>query len=129
MATFQDEASFSQATFGRGTWFEGVIFGGAASFDATFQGGTWLGGAVIGDDAWFADATFQDDALFGEAHVLHFDDLDLDRWWPDGWTVRPDPTDPRPARWSLRGRERAQAGGPPVRPHRYAVTDRGGVAR
>jgi hypothetical protein len=26
--------------------------------------------------------------------VLHFDRLDTYQVWPDGWTVRPDPTDP-----------------------------------
>jgi hypothetical protein len=44
----------------------------------------------------FNGATFQGATSFDEAHVLRLDD-DLAtaiRWWPDGWTVHPDPTDP-----------------------------------
>jgi hypothetical protein len=61
---------------------------------ATFQGDARFDGSTFQDLAGFGGATFQGDAGFGGAHVLHFDNPDRSRRWPDGWTARPDPTDP-----------------------------------
>jgi hypothetical protein len=83
-ATFQGVAVFFDATFQSYAWFG----------QATFQGHAWFGGATFQGHAEFGGATFQSSAWFSEAHVLGLDGLDTDRVWPDGWTVRLDPTDP-----------------------------------
>jgi uncharacterized protein YjbI with pentapeptide repeats len=104
-ATFRGATRFSEATFRSRAVFDGATFQGGASFtgatfratgfdEATFQGDAWFGDATFRDDAWFGKATFQRRAMFRGAHVLHLDNPNVRRVWPDGWTVRPDPTDP-----------------------------------
>jgi uncharacterized protein YjbI with pentapeptide repeats len=94
-ATFQGRAGFGGATFqsdalfGEATFQVGAMFGGA-----TFQGGAGFGGATFQGGAGFGGATFQGAVAFNAAHALHFDDPNMRRVWPDGWAVRPDPTDP-----------------------------------
>jgi Pentapeptide repeats (9 copies) len=94
-ATFHGGALFIEATFQGDAWFMAATFHGAAWFDgATFHGGTLFSEATFHGAAGFDKATFHDDARFGEALALSFDDPNMDRVWPDGWTVHPDPTDP-----------------------------------
>jgi hypothetical protein len=94
-ATFQRVARFGEATFQRDARFDGATFQDLAGFArATFQRDARFDGATFQGDAGFDEATFQRVAVFGGAHVLHFDNPDRHRRWPDGWTVRPDPTDP-----------------------------------
>ena len=58
-------------------------------------------------------------SVFTGAHVLYFDDPDRDRVWPDGWTVRSDPTDPsRGTLVSAKHAEEPEPAVPPVRPDR-----------
>jgi hypothetical protein len=104
--TFQGHAWFNEVTFQGRAWFDGAIFHSAAVFGgatfqglarfrrATFQREAWFGRATFQHDAWFGGATFQGDARFSGAHVLHFDNRDRRRVWPDGWIVLRDPTDP-----------------------------------
>jgi uncharacterized protein YjbI with pentapeptide repeats len=105
-ATFQGAAWFREATFQGLTYFNGVTFQAAAVFkeatfqrhilfnEATFQAAAVFEEATFQGVAVFEEATFQGHTLFNEARVLHFNNLDRPRVWPDGWTVRPDPTDP-----------------------------------
>jgi hypothetical protein len=105
-ATFQDSASFSEATFQDSARFERATFQKHAGFPgATFRSASFSE-AIFEDSANFSEATFAGsftDATFAgdtkgvaEAHVLHLDDLDLNkrRLWPNGYTVCPDPADP-----------------------------------
>jgi hypothetical protein len=82
--------------------------------DATLDSAALL---VIEYGAMFVEATFEREAGFAGAYVLHRDkpQLGTRRVWPDGYTVRPDPVDPAPARWSVRSKRRSPSG--PV-PHR-----------
>jgi hypothetical protein len=121
-ATFQEDAAFAKATFRDDATFNGTAFHGAAGFDeATFGGLTWFAEATFGDHAgfgkvtfavrtWFSEVTFlggawfdgatfasgNEDNVFLGARVHYLDDPDpnMDRHWPDGYTVRPDPADP-----------------------------------
>ncbi len=106
-ATFHGIASFVATTFHRAAGFDGATFHGIASFVATiFHRGASFDGATFHGTAGFEQVTFPRDAGFDEApfhgdqgpvfpgaRVLHLDDPDLSRVWPDGYTVRPDPTD------------------------------------
>jgi uncharacterized protein YjbI with pentapeptide repeats len=116
-ATFQGDTGFAQARFQGGAWFPNATFKNVAGFDlATFHGNAWFGEAIFRGKALFTEVTFQGDAGFQKAtfqgdvgfhkatlqgdagfdraHVLHLDNFDRRRMWPDGWTVLPDPTDP-----------------------------------
>ena len=95
-ATFRGAAEFDAATFRGAAWFGEVTLQDPARFRAaTFRGDARLRGATFRGDARFSGATFRGDARFSGAHVLlHFDNRDIRRVWPDGWIVRPDPTDP-----------------------------------
>jgi uncharacterized protein YjbI with pentapeptide repeats len=96
-ATFQSPAVFHKATFQGGAAFDGVTFQGHAEFSgATFQGVATFSGATFESSALFGKATFQGTATFDQAHVLHLDDPEANKYraWLDRWTVRPDPTDP-----------------------------------
>jgi Pentapeptide repeats (9 copies) len=89
------QVQFAGASFQGSAEFDGATFQRAAGFDeATFQGHASFGKATFQGDAWFDAATFRGDTGFDEAHVLHFDNRDRHRMWPDGWIVRPDSTDP-----------------------------------
>jgi Pentapeptide repeats (9 copies) len=94
--TFQGWATFAEATFQADSWFGEATFSGDTWFkEATFKGNTGFNEATFQSNAWFDKATFQGNTGFDRAHVLHFDDdLGRGRVWPDGWAVRPDPTDP-----------------------------------
>ena len=73
--------------------FVAATFQGDARFDgSTFQGVAWFDEATFQDLAGFGGATFQRVAVFGGAHVLHFDNPDRSRRWPDGRPYRPDST-------------------------------------
>jgi hypothetical protein len=93
-ATFQGTAAFHDATFKGTAWFAEATFQDAVAFTrATFQGTAAFNDAIFLDAAWFDKATFQGTARFGGVRVANLDDPDKERVWPDGWTVRPDPTD------------------------------------
>jgi uncharacterized protein YjbI with pentapeptide repeats len=83
-ATFQDYAGFDKATFQHGAGFAG----------ATFQHGAWFDGATFQGNTGFYEATFQRGPSFYGAFVLHLGGPNMERDWPNGWTVRPDPADP-----------------------------------
>ena len=109
MVVFQNQAVFDKTIFAGEAWFGAATFKGVVSFDgATFQG-----------RAWFGEATFTGDTGLGVAgaEVLHVDDPDInnDRVWPNGCTVRPDPANP--SRGTLvraeHGQEPEQAVPPP----------------
>jgi pentapeptide repeat protein len=92
--TFQGTAWFSEATFqGYTTFLETTFRSGALFSRATFRFANFRGVTFEGN-VKFDEATFPGDAEFAGAHVLHLDDLNTDRVWPDGWIARPDPTDP-----------------------------------
>jgi uncharacterized protein YjbI with pentapeptide repeats len=123
-ATFQDYAWFTKATFQRTTGFNEATFQDHAGFiSATFQGYTEFTKATFQGTARFDSATFKGTARFDEAMV----EGQAYRVWPDGWTVRPDPTDP--SRSTLVPAERAREPEPAVpRPTRLMV-DRGPVEK
>jgi hypothetical protein len=88
-ATFTEEANFGQATFTGEASFIATIFNDRADFSL----------ATFGGRANFLATNFHGEATFTGVRVLHLDDSDLripglDNVWPDGLTVRPNPTDP-----------------------------------
>jgi hypothetical protein len=95
-ASFQGNAGFREATFQGNAGFRRASFQGNAGFrEATFQGNAGFRRASFQGNVEFTGATLRGNAGFDGAHVLRLDDLDLDmqRVWPDGFTVRPDPAD------------------------------------
>jgi hypothetical protein len=65
------------------------------STGSTFRGDNGFRRAIFQFETRFDKATFKGNIRFDRARVLHFDDdPGRDRAWPDGWTVRSDPTDP-----------------------------------
>jgi hypothetical protein len=111
IATFQDDATFAgtafhgaawfdEATFGGLTWFAEATFGDHAGFGkVTFAGRTWFSEVTFLGGAWFDGAIFasgNEGNVFLGARVDYLDDPDptMERHWPDGYTVRPDPADP-----------------------------------
>jgi uncharacterized protein YjbI with pentapeptide repeats len=133
-ATFQGRAEFDEASFTRSAWFGGVSFQDEARFygvcfqdhvvfiGANFKDLAWFGNATFGDAAFneatfqggigFDRATFQGRAVFDEVQVLHLDNPDLKRVWPNGYSIRPDPADP--TRGTLVRAEKAEEPEPAV---------------
>jgi uncharacterized protein YjbI with pentapeptide repeats len=68
-ATVEGEADFDRADFEDDADFSEVTFAGSANFRGAFFEG---GAQTPVDDARFDDATFRDDALFGNAHSRSF---------------------------------------------------------
>jgi uncharacterized protein YjbI with pentapeptide repeats len=94
-ATFRGDADFAKATIQGAADFAGATIQGAARFaEASFQGAADFRRATFQHHADFRRATFPYHANFAEAHVLHLDNPNGFRVWPDGWTVLPEPTDP-----------------------------------
>jgi hypothetical protein len=129
--TFQGDAVFDRATFQGIAVFDRATFQGDARFGltkirhTTFDGATFLGDVIVssatveGGIAEFDRATFQGDVEFHRmtmssinrvklagARVLHVDNPDLNRIWPDGWTVQPDSA--RPSHGTLVRAEKAE---------------------
>jgi uncharacterized protein YjbI with pentapeptide repeats len=105
-ATFQSNGLFDHAGFRGDAQFDETIFRGDGRFEhATFHGDAGFNQATFQASARFLYATFTSTVRFDnvtlkrspvflDALVLHLDNLDGKRVWPDGWMVHPDPTDP-----------------------------------
>ncbi|MGW0150834.1 pentapeptide repeat-containing protein [Streptomyces sp. NPDC003333] len=98
-AIFGGNTRFTGATFRDQGVFVEAIFNGEARFDkATFSGEARFDMATFSREVSFYKATFSGDtsSAFSQARVLYLDDpgLKMRRFWPDGWTVRPNGDDP-----------------------------------
>jgi Pentapeptide repeats (9 copies) len=103
-AVFHSSARFTGVTFHHSAIFDRVAFHGEADFHeaafsgfVTFYGVTFRGGVTF--DHAVVDVhqlTTLDTAGVTGSRVAHVGDLIFNHFWewPDGWTVRPDPTDP-----------------------------------
>jgi hypothetical protein len=97
-ATFTGDARFTHTTFTGEVFFDNTTFTGDVRFDnTTFTGDARFDNATFTGGAIFEGATFTSDGpSFDDARVLNLDAAwsNARRFWPPGWSVRPDSADP-----------------------------------